>query len=126
MLFRSDGAVIINCEVAAAFILMEVEADVRSVALVVMVNVPAVVSMYLNVAVELRSGIVTEVMSLFESLNTPLPLDDERSTVVAPDMAGLPYSSFLWTVKSPLAVPAVAEDGFDVIISCDGGAEYTS
>ena len=89
-------------------------------------NVPAVVSLYLKVPEELPELIVIDVTSLLESLKTPVILVDESVIVVVPDVAVLPNSSFLCTVKSPLAVPAVAADGFEGIISCVGGAGYTS
>mgnify|MGYP003342698868 CR=1 FL=1 len=66
----------------------------------------------MNATEELPRLILTLVVfESAESLKTPVALDDERSTVVAPDVAALPYMSCLWTVKSPLAVPAIDESG---------------
>ena len=114
----ADGVeVMTSCDEAAGFTVNDVVAEVRPVALFVIVNVPAVLSLYLKVPDELPGLIVIDVIVLVsvESLKTPVALDDERSTVVVSDVEGLPYTSCLWTVKSPLAVPAVAADDAEIV-----------
>ena len=89
-------------------------------------NESALVSLYLKVPDELPEAIATEVIVLesAEFLKTPVALVDESVIVVAPDVAALPKASFLWTVKSPLVVPAVAADGA-VIVSCVADPAFT-
>ena len=69
--------------------------------------------LFRSVPDELPEVIATEVIVSVsvESLKTPFALDDESVIVVVPDVAALPYMSCLWTVKSPLAVPAMVESG---------------
>jgi len=78
-------------ETVAGFTVNDVVAEVRPVALFVIVNVPAVLSLYLKVPDELPEAIATEVIVLesAEFLKTPDALDDE-SVIVAPDVAALP------------------------------------
>ena len=87
----ADGAVIVSCVADPAFTVNDVVAEVRPVALFVIVNVPAVLSLYLKVPDELPEAIATEVIVLesAEFLKTPVALDDE-SVIVAPDVAALP------------------------------------
>ena len=101
-------------------------ADFRPLVPAVIVNDSALVSKYLKVPDELPEAIATEVIVLesAEFLKTPDALDDESVIVVVPDVTVLPKASFLWTVKSPLAVPAVAAAGA-VIASCVADPAFT-
>ena len=78
----------------------------------VMTGAPAVVSLYLNVAVLAPSGIVIVGIAStvpVELRNVPVVEFELRVTVRAPTVVPVPLRSWRWTVRSPVGTPAAVE-----------------
>jgi hypothetical protein len=107
-----DTGVVVNisCDAAAASTVSPCVAEVNPDAAAVIVGDPATVSLYLKLALDDPSGIVTDAMLAVSAVSRNTPPDelDDRLTVVEPDVTAFPNVSRRCTVIVPDVTPAVS------------------